>query len=544
MAKDIKFGEDARKKLLNGVNKLADTVKVTLGPKGRNVVLDKSFGAPLITNDGVTIAKEIELEDKFENMGAQLVKQVSEKTNDVAGDGTTTATVLAQAMCREGVKNVAAGTDPMAIKRGMDKATVAAVEALRKISVPVNGKDDIARVASISADNEEIGNLIADAMEKVTTNGVITIEESKTSNTELNVVEGMQFDKGYVSPYMVTDTEKMIADMDNPYILITDKKIDNIQEILPLLENVMKMSGKLVIICDDIEGEALSTLILNKLRGVLNVVAVKAPGYGDKRKEMLQDIAVLTGGEVITSDLGLELKDTEITQLGRAKQVKVEKDKTIIVDGNGDKQQIADRVGQIRAQLNEEKSEYEKEKLQERLAKLAGGVAVIGVGAATEVEMKDKKLRIEDALSATKAAVEEGIVAGGGTAYVNIIPEVEKVVNTLSNDEKIGARIILKALEEPVKQIAINAGLEPAVILEKVKSEKAGIGFDAKNEQYVDMKKAGIVDPTKVSRSAIQNAESIASMILTTESIVTDIPEKKDCHCGGEAPDAGMGGMY
>ena len=544
MAKDIKYGEDARKKLLNGVNKLADTVKVTLGPKGRNVVLDKSFGAPLITNDGVTIAKEIELEDKFENMGARLVKEVSEKTNDVAGDGTTTATVLAQAMCREGVKNVAAGTDPMAIKRGMDKATTAAVEALKKISSPVNGKDDIARVASISADNEEIGNLIADAMEKVTTNGVITIEESKTSNTELNVVEGMQFDKGYVSPYMVTDTEKMIADMDNPYILITDKKIDNIQEILPLLENVMKMSGKLVIICDDIEGEALSTLILNKLRGVLNVVAVKAPGYGDKRKEMLQDIAVLTGGEVITSDLGLELKDTEITQLGRAKQVKVEKDKTIIVDGNGDKQQIADRVGQIRAQLNEEKSEYEKEKLQERLAKLAGGVAVIGVGAATEVEMKDKKLRIEDALSATKAAVEEGIVAGGGTAYVNIIPEVEKVVNTLSNDEKIGARIILKALEEPVKQIAINAGLEPAVILEKVKSEKAGIGFDAKNEQYVDMKKAGIVDPTKVSRSAIQNAESIASMILTTESIVTDIPEKKDCHCGGEAPDAGMGGMY
>ena len=544
MAKDIKFGEDARKKLLNGVNKLADTVKVTLGPKGRNVVLDKSYGAPLITNDGVTIAKEIELEDKFENMGARLVKQVSEKTNDVAGDGTTTATVLAQAMCREGVKNVAAGGDPMAIKRGMDKGTEAAVVALKKISSPVNGKDDIARVASISANNEEVGNLIADAMEKVTTNGVITIEESKTSNTELNVVEGMQFDKGYVSPYMVTDTEKMIADMDNPYILITDKKIDNIQEILPLLENVMKMSGKLVIICDDIEGEALSTLILNKLRGVLNVVAVKAPGYGDKRKEMLQDIAVLTGGEVITSDLGLELKDTEVTQLGRAKQVKVEKDKTIIVDGAGDKGQIADRVGQIRAQLNEEKSDYEKEKLQERLAKLAGGVAVIGVGAATEVEMKDKKLRIEDALSATKAAVEEGIVAGGGTAYVNIIPEVEKVVNTLSNDEKIGARIILKALEEPVKQIAINAGLEPAVILEKVKSEKAGIGFDAKNEQYVDMKKAGIVDPTKVSRSAIQNAESIASMILTTESIVTDIPEKKDCHCGGEAPDAGMGGMY
>ena len=544
MAKDIKYGEDARKKLLNGVNKLADTVKVTLGPKGRNVVLDKSFGAPLITNDGVTIAKEIELEDKFENMGARLVKEVSEKTNDVAGDGTTTATVLAQSMIKEGVKNVAAGGDPMAIKRGMDKTTEAAVEALRKISVPVNGKEDIARVASISADNEEVGNLIANAMEKVTTNGVITIEESKTSNTELNVVEGMQFDKGYVSPYMVTDTEKMIADMDNPYILITDKKIDNIQEILPLLENVMKMSGKLAIICDDIEGEALSTLILNKLRGVLNVIAVKAPGYGDKRKEMLQDIAILTGGEVITSDLGLELKDTDIAQLGRAKQVKVEKDKTIIVDGNGDKAQIADRVSQIRAQLEEEKSEYEKEKLQERLAKLAGGVAVIGVGAATEVEMKDKKLRIEDALSATKAAVEEGIVAGGGTAYINIIPEVEKVVETLKNDEKIGGRIILKALEEPVRQIAVNAGLEPAVILEKVKAEKEGFGFDAKNEKYVDMKKAGIVDPTKVSRSAIQNAESIASMILTTESIVTDIPEKKECSCGGDAQDAGMGGMY
>ena len=544
MAKDIKFGEDARKKLLNGVNKLADTVKVTLGPKGRNVVLDKSYGAPLITNDGVTIAKEIELEDKFENMGARLVKEVSEKTNDVAGDGTTTATVLAQAMCREGVKNVAAGGDPMAIKRGMDKGTEAAVAALKKISSPVNGKDDIARVASISANNEEVGNLIADAMEKVTTNGVITIEESKTSNTELNVVEGMQFDKGYVSPYMVTDTEKMIADMDNPYILITDKKIDNIQEILPLLENVMKMSGKLVIICDDIEGEALSTLILNKLRGVLNVVAVKAPGYGDKRKEMLQDIAVLTGGEVITSDLGLELKDTQIEQLGRAKQVKVEKDKTIIVDGNGDKQQIADRVGQIRAQINEEKSDYEKEKLQERLAKLAGGVAVIGVGAATEVEMKDKKLRIEDALSATKAAVEEGIVAGGGTAYINIIPEVAKAVEKLEGDEKIGGKIILRALEEPVKQIAVNAGLEPAVILEKVKAEKEGVGFDAKNEVYVDMKKAGIVDPTKVSRSALQNAESIASMILTTESIVTDIPEKKECGCDNHAQDAGMGGMY
>ena len=544
MAKDIQYGEEARRKLLNGVNKLADTVKVTLGPKGRNVVLGKSFGAPLITNDGVTIAKDIELPDKFENMGAQLVKQVSEKTNDVAGDGTTTATVLAQSMIKEGVKNVAAGGDPMAIKRGMDKTTNKAVEILKKISVPVSGKDDIARVASISADNEEVGNLIADAMEKVSTNGVITIEESKTSNSELNVVEGMQFDKGYVSPYMVTDTEKMTADMDNPYILITDKKIDNIQEILPLLEGLMKMSGKLVIICDDIEGEALSTLILNKLRGVLNVVAVKAPGYGDKRKAYLQDIAILTGGEVITSDLGLELKDTSIEQLGRAKQVKIEKDKTIIVDGAGDKQQIADRVGQLRAQIKDEKSEYEKEQLQERLAKLAGGVAVIGVGAATEVEMKDRKLRIEDALSATRAAVEEGIVAGGGTAYINIIPELQKSVNELTGDEKIGGKIILRALEEPVRQIAINAGLEPAVILENVKKQKEGIGFDAKHEEYVDMKKAGIVDPMKVSRSALQNAESVASMILTTESIVAEIPEEKNCNCGNNGADAGMGGMY
>ena len=544
MAKDIQYGEEARRKLLNGVNKLADTVKVTLGPKGRNVVLGKSFGAPLITNDGVTIAKDIELPDKFENMGAQLVKQVSEKTNDVAGDGTTTATVLAQSMIKEGVKNVAAGGDPMAIKRGMDKTTNKAVEILKKISVPVSGKDDIARVASISADNEEVGNLIADAMEKVSTNGVITIEESKTSNTELNVVEGMQFDKGYVSPYMVTDTEKMTVDMDNPYILITDKKIDNIQEILPLLEGLMKMSGKLVIICDDIEGEALSTLILNKLRGVLNVVAVKAPGYGDKRKAYLQDIAILTGGEVITSDLGLELKDTSIEQLGRAKQVKIEKDKTIIVDGAGDKQQIADRVGQLRAQIKDEKSEYEKEQLQERLAKLAGGVAVIGVGAATEVEMKDRKLRIEDALSATRAAVEEGIVAGGGTAYINIIPELQKSVNELTGDEKIGGKIILRALEEPVRQIAINAGLEPAVILENVKKQKEGIGFDAKHEEYVDMKKAGIVDPMKVSRSALQNAESVASMILTTESIVAEIPEEKNCNCGNNGADAGMGGMY
>ena len=616
MAKVIKFGEDARKSLLEGVNKLADTVKVTLGPKGRNVVLDKSFGAPLITNDGVTIAKEIELEDKFENMGARLVKEVSTKTNDVAGDGTTTATVLAQSMIKEGVKNVAAGADPMAIKRGMDKAVNETVSALKEISSTVNGKEDIARVASISANNEEVGNLIAEAMEKVSKDGVITIEESKTSNTELNVVEGMQFDKGYLSPYMATDTEKMEAVLDNPYILLTDKKISNIQEILPLLEALMQESGKLLIVCDDMESEALSTLILNKLRGVLNVVAVKAPGFGDKRKAMLQDIATLTGAEVITSDLGLELKDTTIEQLGRAKQVKVQKENTIIVDGAGDKQQIADRVAQIKAQINETKSDYDKEGLQERLAKIAGGVAVIGVGAATEVEMKDKKLRIEDALSATKAAVEEGIVAGGGTALVNVIPNVEKLVEsleggeklgakiaggvavievgaatevemkdkklriedalsatkaaveegivagggtalinvipkveklteTLKDGEKLGAKIVLKALEEPAKQIAVNAGLEPAVIVEKVKHETVGVGFDAKEERYVDMKKAGIVDPTKVTRSALQNAASIASMVLTTESLVTDVPENKGCSCGhNEGMPAGMDGMY
>ena len=543
MAKMIKFGEDARKSLLEGVNKLADTVKVTLGPKGRNVVLDKSFGAPLITNDGVTIAKEIELEDKFENMGARLVKEVSTKTNDVAGDGTTTATVLAQSMIKEGVKNVAAGADPMAIKRGIDKAVDTAVGGLKEISSQVNGKEDIARVASISANNTEIGELIAEAMEKVSKDGVITIEESKTSNTELNVVEGMQFDKGYLSPYMATDTEKMEAVLDNPYILITDKKISNIQEILPLLESLMQESGKLLIICDDMEGEALSTLILNKLRGVLNVVAVKAPGFGDKRKSMLQDIATLTGGEVITSDLGLELKDTTIEQLGRAKQVKVQKENTIIVDGAGDKQQIADRVAQIKAQINETKSDYDKENLQERLAKLAGGVAVIGVGAATEVEMKDKKLRIEDALSATKAAVEEGIVAGGGTALLNCTTKVQKLIDSLKDGEKLGAEIVLKALEEPAKQIARNSGLEPAVIVEKVKSEKEGIGFDASTETYVDMKKAGIVDPTKVTRSALQNAASIASMVLTTESLVTDVPEDK-CSCGHHNEQAGMEGMY
>ena len=547
MAKLIKYGEDARKSLAEGVEKLAKVVEVTLGPKGRNVVLDKSYGAPLITNDGVTIAKEIELEDKFENMGARLVKEVSTKTNDVAGDGTTTATVLAHSMIKEGVKNVAAGADPMEVKRGIDKAVDSAVKGLKEISSEVEGKDGIARVASISANSEEIGSLIANAMEKVSKDGVITIEESKTSNTELNVVEGMQFDKGYVSPYMVTDTEKMEAVLDNPYILITDKKISNIQEILPLLESLMQQSGKLLIICDDLEQEALSTLVLNKLRGVLNVVAVKAPGFGDKRKAMLQDIAVLTGGEVITSELALELKDTTIEQLGRAKQVKVQKENTIIVDGMGDKAQIKERVNQIKAQIEETKSEFDKENLQERLAKIAGGVAVIGVGAATEVEMKEKKLRIEDALSATRAAVEEGIVAGGGTALINVIPKVEKLMNSLPEGEKLGAGIVLKALEEPLKQIARNAGLEPAVILENVKKADAGFGFDARQEIYVDMKKAGIVDPTKVTRSALQNAASIASMVLTTESLVTDAPEKK-CNCGCGNGDSGMGagmeGMY
>ena len=545
MSKEIKFGEDARKKMLDGVNKLADTVKVTLGPKGRNVVLDKSFGAPLITNDGVTIAKEIELDDAYENIGARLVKEVATKTNDIAGDGTTTATVLAQAIIKEGVKNVAAGGDPMAIKRGIDKAVDAAVEGLKEISSEIDGKEDIARVASISANNQEIGDLIADAMEKVSKDGVITIEESKTATTGLNVVEGMEFDKGYISPYFVTDTEKMETIMENPYILITDKKIGNIQEILPLLEALMQQSGKLVIIADDIEGEALSTLVLNKLRGVLNVVAVKAPGFGDKRKQMLEDIAVLTGGEVITSDLGLELKDTKVEQLGRAKQVKVQKENTIIVDGLGDKEKIAARVKQIRAQIEETKSEYDKESLQERLAKMAGGVAVIEVGAATEVEMKEKKLRIEDALSATRAAVEEGIVAGGGTALINVMPKVEKLVNKLSDDEKLGAKIVLKALEEPLRQIATNAGLEGAVILEKVKTSEQGTGFNAAKEEYVDMKKAGIVDPTKVTRSALQNAASIASMILTTESVVTDKKEPKECNCGGHGgmPE-GMEGMY
>ena len=545
MAKEIKYGEDARKALLSGVNKLADTVKVTLGPKGRNVVLDKSFGAPLITNDGVTIAKEIELEDRFENMGAQLVKEVSTKTNDVAGDGTTTATVLAQKIIKEGVKNVAAGGDPMAIKRGMDKAVEVAVKALKEISSSINGKEDIARVASISANDKEIGELIAQAMEKVSKDGVITIEESKTSSTTLEVVEGMQFDKGYVSPYLVTNTEKMEANMENPYILITDKKISNIQDVLPLLELLMQQSGRLVIIAEDVETEVLSTLILNKLRGILNVVAVKAPGFGDRRKDMLDDIAVLTGGEVISSDLGMELKTVQLSQLGRAKQVKVTKEDTIIVDGAGDKATINDRIKQIKAQLDETLSEYDKEKLQERLAKLSGGVAVIAVGSATEVEMKEKKLRIEDALSATKAAVEEGIVAGGGTAFINIIPSVQGLLNTVKEDEKIGIKIILQALEEPTRQIAENAGLEGAIIIDTIKKSQKGVGFDVTTEKYVDMKKEGIVDPTKVTRFTLQNAVSVASMMLTTESVVGNAPEKK-CSCGdsGAGMPGGMDGMY
>ena len=543
MAKEILYGEEARGKLLEGVNKLADTVKVTLGPKGRNVVLDKSYGAPLITNDGVTIAKEIELEDPFENMGANLVKEVSTKTNDVAGDGTTTATVLAQSMLKEGVKVVAAGEDVLAIKRGMDNGTKVAVEALKEISSPINGKEDIARVASISANNEEIGLLIADAMEKVSKDGVITIEESKTSTTEVSVVEGMQFDKGYVSPYMVTDTEKMEVVMDNPYILITDKKINNIQEILPILEEISSQSGKLLIIADDFENEALSTIILNKLRGILNIACVKAPMFGDKRKDVLEDIAVLTGGTVITSDLGLELKDTNMMQLGRAKQVKITKENTVIVDGLGDKAKLQDRISMIKRNIEETKSSYDKETLEERLAKLSGGVAVIYVGAATEIEMKEKKLRIEDALSATKAAVEEGILPGGGTAYVNVLPKVEALLENAKGGEKIGVGIILKALVEPIKQIAKNAGLEGAVILEKVKNSKPGIGFDANTEEYVDMKKVGIVDPTKVTRSALQNAESVASMILTTESIMTDKKEK-GCSCGHNNQMPDMGGIY
>lgn len=540
MAKDIKYGTDARHGMEAGINKLADTVKVTLGPKGRNVVLDKKFGAPLITNDGVTIAKEIELEDPFENMGAQLVKEVATKTNDVAGDGTTTATLLAQALVREGLKNVAAGANPMILRRGVQKAIDTAVEGIHEISTNITGKEDIARVAAISANDDEVGNLIADAMEKVSNDGVITIEESKTMGTNLNVVEGMQFDRGYISAYMVTDTEKMEAVMDDPYILITDRKISSIQDVLPLLEQIVQQGKKLVIIAEDVEGEALSTLVVNKLRGTFQCVAVKAPGFGDRRKAMLEDIATLTGGQLISEELGFDIKETRIDQLGRARQVKVQKENTIIIDGMGDTEKIKNRIMQIRIQIEDTTSEFDREKLQERLAKLSGGVAVIEVGAATEVEMKEKKLRIEDALSATKAAVEEGIVAGGGTAYVNVIPKVQKLLETTSGDEKTGVSIVLKALEEPVRQIATNAGLEGSVILDKVKASVAGVGFDALTETYVDMKKSGIVDPTKVTRSALQNAASIATMVLTTEAAVADKPEEH-CNCDHGAA-AGMGG--
>ncbi|MBQ3135456.1 MAG: chaperonin GroEL [Oscillospiraceae bacterium] len=543
-AKIICYGEDARKALERGVNQLADTVKITMGPKGRNVVLDKQFGAPLITNDGVTIAKEIELDDPFENMGAQLVKEVSTKTNDVAGDGTTTATLLAQAIIREGLKNLAAGANPMIMKKGIAKATEAAIEAIKANSQKVNGTEDIARVGTVSSGDETIGRLIAEAMEKVSADGVITVEESKTAETYSEVVEGMQFDRGYITPYMVTDTEKMEAVMDDALILITDKKISAIQELLPLLEQVVQSGKKLVIIAEDVEGEALSTLIVNRLRGTLNVVCVKAPGFGDRRKEMLQDIAILTGGTVISSELGLELKETQLYQLGQARQVKVTKENTIIVDGAGEAEAIAARIAQVKSQIEVTTSEYDREKLQERLAKLSGGVAVIKVGAATEVEMKEKKLRIEDALNATRAAVEEGIVAGGGTAYVNAVAAVEALVAEVDGDEKTGVRIIAKALTEPVKQIATNAGIDGSVVLEKIReSGKTGYGFDAYNEVYVDMISAGIVDPTKVTRSALQNAASIAATLLTTESLVADKP--KPAAPAAPAPDmGGMGGMY
>ena len=542
MAKQIAYGEEARKALMKGIDQLADTVKITLGPKGRNVVLDKKFGAPLITNDGVTIAKEIELEDPFENMGAQLVKEVSIKTNDIAGDGTTTATLLAQALIREGMKNVTAGANPMVLKKGIADAVNVAVEAVKKNSKQVSGTDDIARVATVSSQDEFIGKLIAEAMEKVTTDGVITVEESKTAETYSEVVEGMMFDRGYIAPYMVTDTDKMVAELDNPLILITDKKISTTQEILPLLEQIVQMGKKLLIIAEDVEGEALTTLVLNKLRGTFTCVAVKAPGFGDRRKEILQDIATLTGGTVITSDLGLELKDTTVDQLGTARQVKVEKENTIIVDGAGDKEAIKGRVAQIRQQIETTTSDFDREKLQERLAKLAGGVAVIKVGAATEVEMKEKKLRIEDALAATKAAVEEGIVAGGGIACMNAIPAVAEFVDTLEGDAKTGAKIVLKALEEPLRQIVANAGLEGSVICENVKkANKVGYGFNALTEEYTDMVSAGIVDPTKVTRSALQNASSVAAMVLTTESLVTDIKEPA-APAAPAAPD--MGGMY
>ena len=541
MAKQIKFGEDARKSLLDGVNKLADTVKVTLGPKGRNVVLDKKFGAPLITNDGVTIAKEIELEDAFENMGAQLVKEVATKTNDVAGDGTTTATVLTQAMVQEGMKNLEAGANPIVLRRGMKKATDKAVEALKDMSQKVKGKEQIAKVAAISAGDEEVGNLVADAMEKVTNDGVITIEESKTMQTELDLVEGMQFDRGYLSAYMCTDMDKMEAVLDDPYILITDKKISNIQDILPLLEKIVQAGARLLIIAEDVEGEALTTLIVNKLRGTFNVVAVKAPGYGDRRKAMLEDIAILTGGQVISSDLGLELKDTTIDMLGRAKSVKVQKENTVIVDGAGDKDAIAGRVSQIRGQIDETTSEFDKEKLQERLAKMAGGVAVIRVGAATETEMKEAKLRMEDALNATRAAVEEGIIAGGGSAYIHASKKVAEFVDTLEGDEKTGAKVILKALEAPLYYIAANAGLEGAVIINKVKESAPGTGFNAATEEYVDMVDNGILDPVKVTRSALQNATSVASTLLTTESAVATIKEDTPAMPAGAG--AGMGMM-
>jgi len=539
MAKEIKYGVEARKALEAGVNKLADTVRVTLGPKGRNVVLDKSFGAPLITNDGVTIAKEIELEDAFENMGAQLVKEVATKTNDVAGDGTTTATVLAQAMINEGMKNLAAGANPIVLRKGMKKATDEAVKAIAEMSQPINGKDQIARVAAISASSDEVGEMVADAMEKVTGDGVITIEESKTMKTELDLVEGMQFDRGYISAYMCTDMEKMEANLDDPFILITDKKISNINDILPLLEQIVKTGARLLIIAEDIEGEALTTLIVNKLRGTFNVVGVKAPGYGDRRKEMLKDIATLTGGTVISEELGLDLKDATMDQLGRAKSVKVQKENTIIVDGLGDKAAIANRIAQIRAQIEETKSDFDREKLQERLAKLSGGVAVIRVGAATETEMKEAKLRMEDALAATKAAVEEGVIAGGGSAYVHAAEKVAAVVNTLEGDEKTGGNIILKALEAPLFHIAANAGLEGSVIVNKVKEMPMGKGFDAYKEEYVDMVEAGILDPAKVTRSALQNATSVASTLLTTESVVANIKEETPAMPAG----GGMGGM-
>ena len=539
MAKEIKYGVEARKALESGVNQLADTVRVTLGPKGRNVVLDKSFGSPLITNDGVTIAKEIELEDAFENMGAQLVKEVATKTNDVAGDGTTTATVLAQAMINEGMKNLAAGANPIVLRKGMKKATDVAVEAIAKMSQPISGKAQIARVAAISASSDEVGEMVADAMEKVSKDGVITIEESKTMKTELDLVEGMQFDRGYVSAYMCTDMDKMEANLDSPYILITDKKISNIQEILPVLEQIVQSGARLLIIAEDVEGEALTTLIVNKLRGTFNVVAVKAPGYGDRRKEMLQDIAILTGGTVISSDLGLELKDVTMDQLGQAKSVKVQKENTIIVDGEGDKDAIAARIAQIRGQIEETTSDFDKEKLQERLAKLAGGVAVIRVGAATETEMKEAKLRMEDALAATKAAVEEGIIAGGGSAYIHAMDEVVKLLPELEGDEATGAKIILKALESPLYHIVANAGLEGAVIINKVKESPVGTGFDAYKEEYVNMIEAGILDPAKVTRSALQNATSVASTLLTTESVVANIKEETPAMPAG----GGMGGM-